>query len=151
MVCCRVRGISLGPAHPTRRHGNVLTTALSLRAGLLGTAALTTLPPPATGAAGAPPTQQQQQPQTPSPPPQCSNASPCCEPAQPGCSEAAAGTEAASELEAADGSSGCCWSSSGAAAAARDPAVNAGCATAGPARRQLAGLIPPRQVRQRMH
>jgi hypothetical protein len=29
----------------------------------------------------------------------------------------------------------------------RDPTINRGCATAGAARQQLAGLIPPRQVR----
>lgn len=110
-------------------------TVLCAGTGLLGTAAMTSLPPPPSTAA-APASAQQaaaaSQPAT-------SAADSCDAPAEAGCRAGAA--EASTSAPAAGG----CRLQAG--AAARDPAFNRGCATAGPARQQIAGLIPPRQVR----
>lgn len=113
--------------------------------GLLGTAAWTSLPPQPAHADPSTLTRQSDNSAggVSSPHTTCPQGS-CTSPAA-GTSEAAAAAEASAGGSSATGS--CCLQPSAAAAAARDPTINSGCATMQPARQQLAGLIPPRQVR----
>jgi len=109
-------------------------------AGLLGTAALTSLPLSASDAAAVAATQETA---SAAGPPASSNPNAPSMPA-PGASSAAALADA--DAAAAGSSSSCSTHNTAAATAARDPAINRGCATTPPARQQLSGLIPPRQV-----
>jgi hypothetical protein len=103
-------------------------------AGMLGTAAITITSPTASAAAAQ-------------------QASAAANPSQQQATEtsiSSISSQSLSDAEACSGSgsgSSCCQARG--AAAARDPAINSGCATPAAVRQQqqISGLVPPRQVR----